>query len=464
MTARASDSTSSIAASITLALLLSVLCAVDARMAVALTAICLSLAAGFLAPVFVVFGLYYAVSQTVASVRLPLIPLSLNQMLFLGLMGSWVRCYLRGKIFFPQRAPMLAILSLAVFLITSALTGVSRELGLTAARTVVILFAASLAIASMEHSLPDLRRLFWAILHATVANGLVGMGEAILNRGIFDSSPHYLGGLFRINGICPNAIVFAHVCTFALPMALYLCRHCERPAGRSAAAISGGFLVMMIFRTLNLQSLLILPIILLAAAWLFRGTLAKRMLVGVAIVAVLAVPLVAPALSERLERMAQGQVDPSLRIRRDNRINAMEVFNARPLFGAGLGSYPNAWWPVRSFDTYYNQYEEVPRKQEVDFNYLRLLAETGVIGLALNMLLYVVLIVWLWQRRKRWLLTGNSPAADFASVLLLLWVLYLMSSFTQDTILYIRTWLMLALTAIVLGRDNILDRRVAKGE
>lgn len=421
-----------------------------------LVATCLLAAflAGSLLSPFLMFGLYYAISQTVVGLQLPFLPVSLNQMVFMAFLGAIARQTLDRKLRIPNSWPLWSMIALGSIMTLSALTGVSNELGRMTAKSIVTLSIVSVALALLIKSKAEVQLVFWAFLIPTMLNGAVGAVEAILNTGFFETKVHLAEGFFRINGVSPNSIVLAQSCLFALPMALYLARHGRNRLQHMAAVFCAGFLLAITARTFNFQNLIIAPVIVVSAAALFRGQLARRLLLGCAVAALLAVPFLFPIMNARLQRIHSG-TDESMRLRMDNAINAMQVYKSHPWFGAGLGSFPDAWWSVRSMDTYINQYEEIPRQQEVDQIYFLLLAETGIIGFAINIVFYLAMIAFIWRARAKH--RNDPPVADFAAVLLIIWVQYLASGLTQDAIFHMRTWLLFGMSAALV---NVVACRV----
>jgi len=71
----------------------------------------------------------------------------------------------------------------------------------------------------------------------------------------------------------------------------------------------------------------------------------------------------------------------------------------------------------------------------------------GVVGLSVNLAFFALAIAALWRARRRARRRGLEEWRDFASALLALWALFLLSCATQDALLYIRTWLLFGFTA-----------------
>ena len=416
------------------------------RITVALVAAAISATTCFLCHPLLMFALYYGICQFTAGVHVPGLRVSLSRALYLATLTAWMRWALTGRVMLPKGWAIWPTLFLAVYLTWSALTGYSHELGRTAAKTVITLCVISLAMASTLTSQIRIRQLFWIIIIPTCCNALVGMAEAAVNHNIYGVTHGFVHGLVRINGVSPNSIVFAHMCLFAFPFAVYLARHSERRWQRAAALAAGALLLAAALRTFNRQSMLLMPIMVVGCAVLFRGKIGKWLLIGTAAGILITGPLVIPAVLARLKTFGQLSTDASWRIRKDNMTNSMQLLKAYPKFGAGLGSFPDAWWHTRSLNTYYNQYEVTPRVQEVDMSYVRLLAETGYVGFTLNICYYLLMTIYVIVMHLTVRRLGIPHLRDFASLLLVAWFFFLLTSAMQDTALYLRTWFMMALT------------------
>jgi O-antigen ligase len=94
---------------------------------------------------------------------------------------------------------------------------------------------------------------------------------------------------------------------------------------------------------------------------------------------------------------------------------------------------------------------------EPDMSYVRLLAETGLVGLGLNLAFYGGMSGFLWRRGRRLRALGRRSSAEFASAVLLTWAVFLIASAIQDTSLYLRTWLTFGLT-ICFARGGAVER------
>jgi len=188
------------------------------------------------------------------------------------------------------------------------------------------------------------------------------------------------------------------------------------------------------------------PVLVALAAWEYRGRLGQAMLAGMVAGVLVLGPTVGPTVVSRLTQLGSVRTDMSYRIRRDNLINAIQIFRSRTWLGCGLGGFPRAWWKTRSLDTFIMQYDWDWEAVEPDMNYVRLLAETGAVGLGLNLAFYAAMALLLWRRRRSLRSEGRRDEADFASAVLLTWALFLMASAIQDTSLYLRTWLTFGLT------------------
>ncbi|MCX7014006.1 MAG: O-antigen ligase family protein [Candidatus Sumerlaeota bacterium] len=411
-------------------------------------------------PVFT-FALYYALSLRTAAIDLPGLPVSVNQVFFLVFFVSLARWAWTRRLARPRGWPFLATVALAGFYVVSALTGQSFSFGLNAAKTTITMFAIAVAVAAMAASPRVARQISWAVVLPTVFGGLVGAAEALLRRDIFGDAKDLFHGFFRINGLSPNAIVFAYTCLYAFPFGLFLARHSPRWIGRAAALGCALFLLVIPLATFNRQTWLFMPILVLLAIVMFRGALGRVLLVG-ALAAVLAFgPILGPPVVARFRNLKSFQTDWSFRQRQDYVINGLSVFHHFPWFGCGLGSYGPTWWQYHSPDTFMQQYAWMWEKYSPDLSYLRLLAETGAVGLALNLLYYAALTRFLWRRWRKLRAEGRRAEADLAAATLNTWALFLMGSAVQDTSLYLRTWMTFGLTlafAVTRAGGAAVDR------
>ena len=414
-------------------------------------------AIAFLLHPLAVFTIYYGLSLPTSAIELAGIPLSLNQICFLAFFASLARWAWTRRLAMPQGAPLWATVGLAAYYVGSALTGKSLEFGLVATKTTITLLAIALGAASIATSERRARQMSWAIVAPTLLSAFVAAAEAVVRHDIFGYRRDYFRGFFRVNGVSPNSVVFAFTCLFAFPFAVWLARHSRRERGRAAGLASAMFLLVISLATFNRQTLLMAPILVALAAWEFRGRLGRALLVSALAGAALVGPFLAPAALARLKQLKSLQSDWSFRLRQDNLRNSLQIFRHSPWFGCGLGSYPRAWWEVRSLDTFMLQYDWDWDTVEPDMSYVRLLAETGLVGLGLNLAFYGGMSGFLWRRGRRLRALGRRSSAEFASAVLLTWAVFLIASAIQDTSLYLRTWLTFGLT-ICFARGGAVER------
>ena len=396
-------------------------------------------------PVFT-FALYYALSLRTAAIGLPGLPVSVNQVFFLAFFLSLARWAWTRRLVRPRGWPLLATAALAGFYVVSALTGESFLYGLTATKTTITMFAIAVAVGAMVASPRVARQISWAVVLPTIFSGLVGLAEAALRRDILGDTKDYFHGFFRINGLSPNAIVFAYTCLYAFPFGLFLARHSRRWIERAAALGCAMFLLVIPLATFNRQTWLFMPVLVALAIVMFRGGLGRILLIGALAIALAFGPILGPPVLARFRNLKSFETDWSFRERQDYVINGLSVFRHFPWFGCGLGSYGPIWWTYHSPDTFMQQYAWMWEKYSPDLSYLRLLAETGAVGLGLNLIYYAALTRFLWRHWRKLRAEGRSAEADWAAATLNTWALFLMGSAVQDTSLYLRTWVTFGLT------------------
>jgi len=385
------------------------------------------------------------------------IPVSLNRMMAGLFFISWLVWLARGGK--PRiRAPLVFVL-LGLLTLWAVGTGLLwLAPGAAASIQQLGYFAAALALASVIRTRGELMRLVAVMVATACAINSVGLAEFILRRDLFPQfSDHTMVAWdLRINGIAPNAIVFAFTCVWLLPWALWLHIESKSAAGRWLALGAFAYLATLSLLTFNRQTPLIL------AAMVGVGLLLVRYrwrwaLIGICAAFIVALaPFVVGRIIDRIGQLGRdGAPDISLMIRRDKVLVAFEVIEQHPWTGIGLNNFKDVWWEYRPRGELYQIHTDMARPQYIDLGWLQILTETGIIGLGLLLAtLAAAMALWLaaWHRAQdQWVRNGLVAV-------LMLFVQLALSMMVQDTFFNAWTYLTFGMLAVMSGMARRSER------
>ena len=399
--------------------------------------VCVVFLAFLLGP-YVGFTLYFA-TTFVKGIPLPIIPFSLNQIAGVVFIISWLNYFWRGKTE-RIRSPLLPALSLmTLYFAINALTGESFEGGVSYFRFLFVYFVLCLFLSSMMMNKRAADTVLWIILILTFLSSLVGVAEIVLQRDVFGSSRGVWQGMFRINGLAPNAIYFGYNLLFAFPFGYYLfISHKERLSGWIALWLSL-FIVFLSLFTFNRQTIIIIAFTFFLVALLFRDVYSRTLLIGLAIAGIIILPFVAGRLVSRLATLGDITRDFSYMQRRDSFLIACEMLKKKPLTGVGLGSYHKVWEEYYPENTQVAQYLPGAEKYP-DLGYMQVLTEGGIIGFMLFIYALFTFLKYLITMRRDALHKGENDWAHFIGSIIVGFLIFILLTFTQDTFLYARVW------------------------
>jgi O-antigen ligase len=277
-----------------------------------------------------------------------------------------------------------------------------------------------------------------------------GLAEFILRRDLFSqfSDHRMVAWDLRINGIAPNAIVFAFTSVWLLPWALWLHLESRTRLARTLALVAFAYLAMLSVLTFNRQTPLIIAAMLGVGLLLVRTPWRGVLIVVCGGLALAAAPFIVGRITERLAQLGnEGAPDISLMIRRDKVLVAREMIRAHPWTGIGLNNFKDHWWEHRPTGELYQIHTDMARPQYIDLGWLQIVTETGFIGLALLLAtLTAAAMAWwtAWRRaRERWV--QNALVA-----VLMLFIQLGVSMMVQDTFFTAWTYLSFAMLAVMV--------------
>lgn len=389
--------------------------------------------------------LLYFPTTFVLAIPVPGVPLTFNQLTGILMILGWSRWLFQGKArLVPTRYLALLCISLVYFSL-SAVLGVDIQEGLVAIKSLLIFFILSLVIASSLNSRRDVMWLCWIILIVTFCHALIGFYEYFAGVDVLVTTRAKWMGTFRINAASPSAVVYGHFLLFAFPFGYYLFSESRNPTFRLVALLLSLFIIFVSILTLSRQVMIILALQVVLIPLLFRNRYSKIFLIIVIAFGVLSSPYIAHTIARRLETLKVQNLrrDRSVLARSDALKVGGRILKDKPLFGIGLGSFSTSWAEYSAFDTFMIHFGTMQRVY-TDCTYNQLIAETGLIGLAFALSIYLGVIILTIRHRKKALTEQNRMLINFTSIVLVLIASLLIANIVEDTFLAFRSWLIYA--------------------
>lgn len=394
------------------------------------------------------FALYFP-CLFFSDTMLPGIPVSPNKLVGILFLVSWAVYFIRGKAISLSPLFCTILVLFSSYFAYSAITGESEERGVLHFKAVFINLSIALTLASSLRTEKAVRALAWIVTISSAMAALHGVYEAF-DKAIFANFSGKWSDAVRVSGTAKNSIVFGWNMLYAFPFSFFLfTRHANKFLKWGALAL-GLLSLLVALLTFNRQTFVLIGIMVLCTTRLSRYPNRKRILSIVIILGGAALAALLPMVVARFLTMENIRRDASYLERRDQLIVAMEMFNERPVTGIGLGSYPAVWKNhlPKDYSTYNMQYDYKSERYP-DFGYVQLLAETGLIGFTLAVILILAVIFHAYRMRRLATDTKNDFAFNLSSMLLSLGIFWLFSNAMQDTVLYVRVWLLLGLTTLI---------------
>ncbi len=404
------------------------------------------------------FLLYF---PTTFSPAIPIkgIPITLNQLAGALFIIGWLRWWWQGKVRLAGSRFLVLLIISYIYFALSALLGEDFSEGSIAFRYLTIYFVLALVIASMMTTRREVHTVAWIILLVTFCHALIGFYEFFSGIDVLVPTRAKYMGVFRINAASPTAIVFGHFLLFAFPFGYYLFSESKNPSYRLVAISLSLFILFVSILTLSRQVMIILALELFLVPLLFKNRHSKTFLIVVIICAVLLFPYASYRVIQRIQSLKIEELkrDRSLIFRTDAFIVGLKMLKANPFFGIGLGSFSTRWDEYAEFDTHIIHLEK-PMRIYTDCTYNQLLAETGIVGFILALLIYIHVIAISVKKRKEAMKSENRPLINFTSIVIVLITAMLISGIVEDTFLALRTWFMYGFTLSLQKRGFLSEQ------
>lgn len=400
------------------------------------------------------FALYFSVLFFKDTTFGGALPISLNQVLAPLFFLSTFLYYLRGKTM-PVRFSLLPLLSVVcLYFLIRAVTGEDFENGLLYGRYVIIYLILSVCVAILMSTERTILTLAWIIVGLTTVAAMHGYYEAY-EKNLFGGFTGSWGIKHRVAGTAPNPIVFAWNLLYAFPFAFLLFAESASRYTRILALLLGTAILGAATMTFNRQTYVLMLVMIAMSSFLYVYRNRKLLLTLLATFGGLLSFTVMPVIVRRLFTVTRLTNDFSFLERRDSYLIGMEMISSSPIFGIGFGSYPKVWhkYIPADYSTYFAQYRGAQNDKFMDMNYLYLLSETGIVGVALFITLLIIIFRKAWRYRKMAKVAGDHFAQNLASTVLVITAFIGLTSMIQDTFLYTRIW-------VFYGIAMLLDPRV----
>ncbi|MBN1903042.1 hypothetical protein JW926_17090 [Candidatus Sumerlaeota bacterium] len=405
----------------------------------------------FLLGPFVGFCLYF-LTTFFRSIPIPGLPISLNQIVGVLFILSWANWLFKGKLQFPKGKLVVFFTIVFVYFIVNCFAAEDFEEGVFHAWYVAIYFFIALSLASVIRDKKHFHVIFWIILVASFGSSLLGAFELVTGMDILTKSTARWMGRVRINGAAPNSIVFAYQLLFAFPLGYYLFSEGASFRARFLALGLSVFITMIALFTFNRQTVLAIGFTYFISAVLYRNRYSKIFMGIVLALFLLMGPFIMRTIWLRIQTIKAGREDRSLMMRLDGLVVGREMLRRHPFMGVGLGCYHIVW----------GRYVPMGKTKILhfmkgvicypDIGYNQLLAEGGLIGFGITTLFFLSLLFYLWKSRKKALRNGRRDLANLYSAFFNMLAIFLLSSFIQDTFLYVQTWIMFGLILATLHK------------
>lgn len=403
-------------------------------------------------PPLVPFAGYFG-ALFIAEATVPVLEISANQVLAALFTGSFACAWARRRVLTVDSPLLPWLVAVAGYFAIRAALGESAERGPVHARYVVIYLAIAIMLAKCLRSERAAMALAWIVALTGAAAAAHGLLEAV-ERDLLSSFTGSWINAVRVKGAAKNSVVFGWNLVFGFPFAFLLFSRCRSPSARFAALGLGMFALAVATLTFNRQTFVLIAMVAGLCAALYTYTGRPALLGAMAVAGALGAATVLPAVVARLATVANLSRDLSYLEHRDSALLGLEMFARHPWFGVGLGSFPDVWkdYIPADYPTFFVQYYGPRTPKFPDMGYLGLLAESGLVGLAL-FIGTLGFVGWrAWDIRRAARAAGDAFAANYASMVLTLAIYVGVTTGTQDTFLYPRVWM-------VWGLALVLDRR-----
>ncbi len=375
-------------------------------------------------------------------------------------LASWFLWMIAGRLSWPGGRYVWLLVAASIYFIFNAALGEDPEAGRLMARSIFIFQILGFVLLTSLRRPEHWTFWLWSLLIVTAIMTAFGPLEFITGLDFFPKQQWAIRPLAktRINGLSKDAIIYSYFALWALGPGLYLAMESARRWQRTLAAALCVFLLFSAMITFNRQTPLIFFFMLLVALRLFRHRMVKPLAIFFLGLMALSAPYIAVKMGKRLTRAGELAGDYSYSIRRDKALIMWEIIKRKPLTGVGLESFTTVW-PKYQPDNLYIVQLSKPRAHHPDLGYLQMLAESGIIGLTLDLVILFGGAALLLRRRRRALEEGSRKTANLCSALLVILTQVAIAQIIQDVFFHPRSWWLFGMIAVL---SQAPDERIVR--
>lgn len=409
----------------------------------------IGIAVAFFGGTSLCYSLYFLSTFGTALV-FPFLPISFNRLLAVLLLVAWCIDLFRRRQSIHVSVCMVCFIIIQVYILIAAAFLMPAGVGFVYPVESIFYLLLTLIIALGYHTKRDQMILIGGFIVATlVMVGIPGLIEVVTRQDLTLSG--FKGPLHRLDGLSVNAIVFAFAALYAIPLAFTLFIASKSLLPRAFLLGTVLLLVMLSLATLNRQTPIVLGAMGVVYIALVRWPHKRFFVVPIIVGGILVAPFVGGKLVERLSTATDAMRDPSLAVRSDKAVLAVQFFQDNPWFGIGHDYFQYRWredLPKGNMLIVPYLWEQY---QYIDLGYLQVLTEYGIIGMTLYMILMIATIIHLIKYYRVSLVLDDPWYTNLMAAMAALFVQLVVTMMVMDSFVTTRTFILYGFLFAISG-------------
>ncbi|MCC5874797.1 MAG: O-antigen ligase family protein [Candidatus Sumerlaeia bacterium] len=407
------------------------------------------LALAFFGGTTLCFTLYF-LSTFGTTLAFPFLPISLNRLLAVLLFLAWCIDLARRRQSIHISVCMVSFFAIQVYILIAAAILMPSGVGFVYPIESIFYLLLAMIIALGYQAKRDQMILIGGFIVSTlVMVGIPGLIEVVTRQDL--TLTGFKGPLRRLDGLSVNAIVFAFAALYAIPLAFTLFIAARSTISRAFLLGTVLLLVMLSLATLNRQTPIVLGTMGIVYIALVRWPYKRFFVIPIIVGGLLVAPFVGGKLVERLSTATDAMRDPSLAVRSDKAVLAVQFFQQSPWFGIGHDYFQYRWredLPKGNMLIVPYLWEQY---QYIDLGYLQVLTEYGIVGMALFLILMAATLVHMIKYYRVSLTLDDPWYTNLMAALMALFVQFLVTMLVMDSFITTRTFILYGFLFAISG-------------